>query len=90
MLYKAVFAEYPRSILVHPKKVSAYMRAHSSSRCYIQYTESLYLIHQHTNTESCPKSSVLHGMGLPATADLDIAEVKAKKAREAELAVSGN
>lgn len=56
----------------------------------LQYTESPTLFITTPTPESCPKHSVLHGMGLTATADLDIAKVKAKKAREVELAVTGN
>lgn len=84
-LCKAVFAEHPWSTLVHPEKVSAYMRAWALHQL-LQYTEFITT----QTSESCPKHSVLHGMGLPANTDSDIAEVKAKKAREVELAVTGN
>lgn len=75
-------------IPVHPEKVSACMRTHFLLQV-VRYTESLHLLITTQTPESCPKHTVLHGTGLPATADIDIAKVKAKKAK-VELAVTGN
>lgn len=88
MLYEAVFAEHPWNILVHLKKVSAYMGTRPLLQELTLNPSTSFITTQ--TPESCPKHRALHGMGLPATADLDSAKVKAEKIQRTELAVSGN